>query len=457
MKLCTLKLRSLLGVIAIAGAAVVLPAPASSFPVAQAAGELGAGGEFHSLTPARIFDSRPESAVNDVAPAGIKPSGPGLPSFDIVALGQGGVPNSAADVLGVVISVAVANQSSAGNIRAYPSGGAASGSAVLAYGTGPAVSNLAIVRPGANGKITLALESAGAAASHVTVDVFGWISASSYATRGGRLITRTPSRLLDSRDGTGGQNGPIAGGTTIRLPIRGADGVAPAVTDAVPNDPNVVAVMLNIAAVNNLGGSAGTYISALPENPSGTPNTANVNVAAGRTKSNTVLVPVGADGAIRLYNRNGSSHLIADVVGYVVNNANVDTRAGRVVPLSSPYRSLDTRAALHGAVRLPAKQAEKWSFTAFAGSVTIDGVAAGNQVGLIGNFTTVALTGATAGYVTLYPDAASRPTAATVNNTTSAVSNLAVGAYAGDGTMMVYNENGSIHYVLDVLAVVLTD
>jgi hypothetical protein len=461
-----MKLRSLVGVAALVAAGVVIPGPGpSSTPVAQAAGELGAGGEFHALPPTRIFDSRPESTLNDVAPVGIKPTGPSTPTFDVQMLGLGGVPSDASEVLGVVVSVAINGQSVNGNLRAYPSGGTATTTAVLAYGVGPAVSNLAIVRPGANGKVTFALNSGAAGAAHVAIDVFGFLSTSNFATRGGRVVTRTPSRLLDTRNGTGvAAPGPVAGGSLIRLPIRGADGVEPTVVDAIPNDANVVGVILNIAAVNNLPGSQGTFISALPDDPSSTPSTANVNVGQGRTKSNTIMVPVGADGAIRLYNRNGSAHIVADAIGYVLANQNVDTRAGRVVPLSSPYRALDTREAIHGAVKLGPKQQEDWSFVAFSGSVNIDGAAAGNQAGLIGNMTTAALSRQFSGtpvseYVTMWPsDAPGRPLAATVNNSeANAVSNMAIGTYGAGGTMRVYNDQGSVHYILDVLAVVLAD
>src|SRR4051794_36551423 len=69
-------------------------------PVALAAG-MGAGGEYHPLTPARVFDSRPGLAVNDATPGARPIVGSGA-TFDIQLLGVGGIPATAADVLGVV-------------------------------------------------------------------------------------------------------------------------------------------------------------------------------------------------------------------------------------------------------------------------------------------------------------------------------------------------------------------
>jgi hypothetical protein len=44
--------------------------------------------------------------------------------------------------------------------------------------------------------------------------------------------------------------------------------------------------------------------------------TSNLNTKAGENIPNLVLARVGADGKVRLYNDNGSVHLLADVVGY---------------------------------------------------------------------------------------------------------------------------------------------
>ena len=55
------------------------------------------------------------------------------------------------------------------------------------------------------------------------------------------------------------------------------------------------------------------------------------------------IVPVGADGSIRLYNAYGNTHLIVDVLGYLYKGADAATTTGRVVPLDAPFRVFDTR------------------------------------------------------------------------------------------------------------------
>src|SRR4029078_12805451 len=83
--------------------------PGSAAPVhAVTCASLCGGGEFHPLTPVRVFDSRPASAINDVAPLGAKPLAAPEPAvFDIGMLGLGGIPATASDVLAVVLNITV--------------------------------------------------------------------------------------------------------------------------------------------------------------------------------------------------------------------------------------------------------------------------------------------------------------------------------------------------------------
>ncbi len=79
------------------------------------------------------------------------------------------------------------------------------------------------------------------------------------------------------------------------------------------------------------------------------PTTSNLNLAPNVIKANLVFVPVGADGKVRIFNFQGSTDVVADVVGYMQSGQNPATRAGRVVPLTSPYRTLrHPRAAVRG-------------------------------------------------------------------------------------------------------------
>src|SRR3954454_5659126 len=99
----------LFAAIGLAVGAGVVAVPGSALPVhAVTCSTLCGGGEFHPLTPVRVFDSRPASAINDVAPLGAKPlTAPEPAVFDIGMLGLGNIPGNAADVLAVVLNITV--------------------------------------------------------------------------------------------------------------------------------------------------------------------------------------------------------------------------------------------------------------------------------------------------------------------------------------------------------------
>jgi len=456
--------RRAVAMVACSVAAVAVVPSMAAAPVAAAGDCLCAGGEYHPLTPTRIFDSRPANAINDVAPLGAKPMGPTDPTFDLQLLGKGGLPSSATDVLAVAISITIDNPGSAGWLAAYPTG-SPSTSSLLNFSTGQTVPNLAIVRGGTDGKLTVKINGSKAGTANVLVDVLGWFSSSSYDAgtpgdltdeRGARLVVVNPVRIVDTRNG--GAATPLGPATQKTVPFRGVS-VAGTV---VPNDPSVVGALVNVTAV---APTAGTFVSVVPTEPVGPPTTSNLNVAAGRVQANLVLVPVGPDGAIHLYNSAGNTNLLVDVMGYLQTGAAETSRAGRVIPLTAPYRALDTRQAGFGGVPLGPGQAEDWSFAAFAGSVNIGGTAVGSQAALLGNLTNASLArqyptvSVEPGFLTVYPaDAPALPVISNLNNYEAvAVPNMALIKYGANQTVRVYNSNGYAHYILDVSAVILAD
>ena len=46
------------------------------------------------------------------------------------------------------------------------------------------------------------------------------------------------------------------------------------------------------------------------------PNISNENLATGETRPVLAVLPVGADGCIRLYNAQGTVNVVADLEGY---------------------------------------------------------------------------------------------------------------------------------------------
>lgn len=448
----------------VATTAGVVAAGGSAAPTvsAQSASELGAGGEYHPLTPTRIHDSR--VANLDVAPNGRKPTSPGGSTYSIPVLGKGGVPSNASDVLAVVVGVVVADTGAKGNLALYPSGASAATSSLVNFFPGRNVPNLAIVGVGPDGKIAAELTTPQANSSaNVIVDVFGWFSTSSYSGSGARLFPVVPNRIHDSRE-TGGALGTKQ---SRSIQVRGQGGV--------PNSANVTGVMLNLTAINRQAGSRNTYVAVTPNRvPSGSsPSTSNINVVPNHVKASMVIVPIGSDGKVNLYNHSGSTHVAVDVLGYLQEGVDPTSRLGRVIPLDAPFRVFDTRLAAFGTAPLAARSQENWSFQKFAESVTLGGTPIGEQSALIGNVTGTRLTRLyptvpVTTFLSLYPGDKPRPNTSNLNvpegenvPNMSMVSYGTVDENTGDSVpadpyvVQAYNHNGSMHYLLDVFAVVL--
>jgi hypothetical protein len=444
----------------------VLAAPPSS--PATAADPLGAGGEYHSLPPERILDTRAGIGLSGAQPMAV--AGASGNTFDVDVLGRGGLPglDRAGDVLAVVANVTVTAPSQQGYLRIWGAGQPEGESSLVNFQAGQTVPNMVVLRTGTDGKASIRLISEGGAGSaHVLIDVFGWFSTSNNAERGARLVPVGPGRIFDSRNPTFGDD-PVNPLEVVTIPFRGADSLNPAQADIVPNDPNVVGALVNVTGVNNIAGSSDTFLSVVPETPTPGiwPRTSNLNLRAGQIKANLALVPVGADGSIRVFNERGNVDVIVDVVAYLVDGRPADTRAGRVVPLTSPFRALDTRAPDAGAAPLPPGRGESWSFADFVADVRLNGEPLGAQSAVLGNLTATNLQRQFAWapvdtFMTVYPGDAPLPEASNLNLVENeSVPNMALlrfGTVNAEPQVSFYNYNGFVHYLVDVSAVVLAD
>lgn len=452
----------------------------------QAVGELASGGEYHELTPTRIFDSRDPAL--DVEPVGRKAMDDlgVVDVFNVPVVGQGGLPDFIDDdgdgsddnVLAVVVNITVIAPDQIGYLRAFGKGAPEGDTSVVNFFPNTFVPNTAILRPGDHGEISIRLVSPiNPGTSHVSIDVSGWFSSSTYGQRGARVNTVPPARVYDSMLPQFG-GGLVGARSQTVVPIRGASGVDTPGTELVPDDPNVVGVLVNITGVNAFGGSKPTFIAAVPETlPGGVnPTTSNLNLLPGQFRSNMSILPVGNDGSIRLFNLDGNVRLIVDVVGFLLAGEPEETRAGRVVPLVAPFRAFDTRLAEFFAQPLSPAFAEDWSFESFISDVKIGDEAVGNQAGLLGNLTVTGVERqypwATVNtYVTAFPTPANGGKAVpSVSNITisegQTVPNMVVlqfGSNASDPDCQAehcvrfYNLAGYVDYLLDVSAVILAD
>jgi hypothetical protein len=132
----------------------------------------------------------------------------------------------------------------------------------------------------------------------VTVDTVGY-----FQLDGLGLKPIDPIRPLDTRQPAGSL--PVAPGAYVEVPIRGFG--------IVPNTADVQAVVVNVAAVSPA--AAGS----IDVSPSGTVAPfPSFTHPAGENVANLVIVPVGADGKIRVRNTSGgTAHIIVDITGYL--------------------------------------------------------------------------------------------------------------------------------------------
>ena len=150
-------------------------------------------------------------------------------------------------------------------------------------------------------QVTLTVTDALGASSSLTRPV----SVTAPPTTPGAVASLPPARILDTRIGQGA-SGPVPSTGSISVQVTGQGGVPAA---------GVSAVIVNVTVADP---TAAGYITVWP---SGAPRqqTSNLNFQAGQNIPNLVIVPVGADGKIQLFNGSGGTvQLIADVAGYIL-------------------------------------------------------------------------------------------------------------------------------------------
>jgi uncharacterized protein (DUF1501 family) len=140
------------------------------------------------------------------------------------------------------------------------------------------------------------------------------------------FVPIAPTRVADTRNGT--PAGMIGTEQTLRVRVTGV-GAVPAA--------GVTAIVANVTAVDATQPHFFTVF------PGGAPRpvTSNINGGPGRPVPNLVVMGVGSDGFIEVFNSHGSAHCLVDVFGYFTPSA-----GDRFTPLS-PSRLFDTRTG-HG-------------------------------------------------------------------------------------------------------------
>jgi glucose/arabinose dehydrogenase len=251
-------------------------------------------GTFVPLAPSRILDTRKGNGA-------VQQAVPDHGSIDLQVAGRGGVP--ATGVAAVVLNVTVTAPSSDGSVVAYPAGSAVPVASNLNFAANQTIPNLVTVKLGVDGKVTLTNNSFGTV--QLIADVAGYYLGGT-ATEPGTFVALPPSRVLDTRVGTGAPADPVSPGGVISLQVAGQAGV-PAT--------GAGAVVMNVTATQPTWDG---YIVVFPTGDA-LPVASNLNFVANQTIANLVTIKLGLSGQVTL--RNGSAgtvQLIADVAGYFI-------------------------------------------------------------------------------------------------------------------------------------------
>lgn len=250
-----------------------------------------------------------------------------------------------------------------------------------------------------------------------------------------------PARVSDTRSRLAGGStvddwqvgsGKLPGGTTEIVQIAGRGGVP---------SSGAVAVALNVTVVN---ASTDGHLTVYPSG-SAKPTASNINFVAGSTVPNMVISKLGSDGSIAAFNSQGAIDVIVDVVGWFpISGGYGALEPARLVETRSVqgYTTIDGRmqgiGGLRGGQTLSVPVAGR-------GGIPTSGVSA---VAL--NVTAVDVSAET--YLTVFPGGTPRPNASNLNAPGGrTIANMVIAKVGVDGTISIFNNNGSANLVVDVV------
>ena len=352
---------------------------------------------FRAITPRRVLDTRDGTgtATGNVLPV----RADSTIELDLSAV----LPD---DATAVAFNITAVGATTPTFVTVWPTGADRPLASNLNPAPGPAVPNMVVVSLGTAQQVSL-YNFAGSV--HLVADLAG------YYTLG--FEARTPLRVLDTRDGTGqAARGAVGAGQTIELSLAGI----------VP--PGATSVVLNVTAVD---ATEPTFVTVWPTGRT-QPLASNLNPAPGVTSPNLVVVGLGDDQRVSLYNAYGSVHLVGDLAGSHTDSF------GAV----SPVRVLDTRDGTGRPApgELPADTSFRLSL---AGFVPVDATA------VVLNLTAVDATAPT--FVTAWPAGRERPLASNLNPVPGRTTpNLVVVGLGDDQSIELYNAVGSVHLIADL-------
>jgi Right handed beta helix region len=364
------------------------------------------GADYTPVTPVRILDTRTGTGTGRAGPI----AAGGTLTLPITSIA--GTP--AADISAVVMNVTVTKPSRGGFLTVYPRSFVVPEASNLNFSAGETVPNLVTVQV-SNGEVSFFNGSSGTV--QVIADLEGF-----YGRGGYGFQATAPTRVLDTRNGTGG-TGPVPAGGVVQLNLSGR---VPAGTTA---------VVMNVTVIQP---KQGGFLTVYPDGTT-KPNASNLNFSAGQTVPNLVIVPL-TDGVADIASTSGGTvQVVADLDGYFAAAA-----PDSFVPFG-PTRIADTRTGA-GVPRGPVSPRGTLSVapSTFVGCAPICPLATTAVYNV-----TVTQPKAN-GVLTAYPFATVRPAASNLNfSAGQTVANL-VSVEGVNGGIDIYNgSSGSVQLVVD--------
>ncbi len=340
-------------------------------------------GTYHAIAPTRVLDTRNGTG-------GL--SGPftnhAARTFQVTG-GSSGVPSNATAVTG---NLTVTGQTSNGYLFIGPVAANYPSSSTLNFPTGDDRANAVSVALGAGGtlSITFVGPSNGQSAQAI-FDVTGYFTPDA---SGATYHALTPTRVLDTRNGTGGLSGPFTNHAARTFTVTGG-------TSGVPSGATAVTGNLTVTGQTSSGYF---FIGPVAAND---PTSSTLNFPLGDDRANAVSVALGGGGTLSITfvgpSNGQSAQAIFDVTGYFT----ADMTGAVYVPLS-PTRLLDTRNGT-GGLSGPFTNHAARTFGVSGGSSIVPS----NATAVTGNLTVTGQT--SSGYLFIGPVAGNDPSSSTLN------------------------------------------
>ena len=239
------------------------------------------------------------------------------------------------------------------------------------------------------------------------------------------FVPLAPKRVADTRDGQGGvPQRRLRPEERVRVRVRGVAGV----------DEKATAVVANVTAVD---ATQPMFFTVYPGSTA-RPSTSNINGGPGRPVPNLVVMGIGEDGCIDVFNSHGNTHCIVDVFGYFTAEG-----GDKFKPLD-PARLFDTRSGA-GARRGKLGHLE-----------TMD-VQVSNRAGVPKSGASAVVLNLTVtepdapGFVSVAPTGGAAPDTSNVNFfANDTVPNLAICKLGASGKVTISGAGGNRHVLADV-------